>query len=184
MLSSTQRKILATVAKNGGSYGSIWSLSLQLDVTYVTAWRNVQALRINGHLKIEIGPTPTGRAARLSLPGGNNFPLHVLANTVKTDDSSFGQFGRVPVLTTRDLWRIANTMTDEYIPPTLDRNEQGQAVLVADKIHRLHDLKKRQYYILAITAENMRLVKQVNDLRAMLGMPPVDVHTADPSRIG
>jgi hypothetical protein len=74
-------------------------------------------------------------------------------------------------------------MTD-YVPPTLDKTEQAQAVTVSLKITSLHDLTKRKYYTLALVSENMRLVKQVNDLRAMLGMPAVEIHAADPSRIG
>lgn len=91
MFTSTQRKIMAAVCQNGGSYGSIWSLSLHLDIHYVTAWRNVQALRISGHLRVEIGPTPKGRAAKLSLPAENKIPSWWVGNTVKNDDSQFGQ---------------------------------------------------------------------------------------------
>lgn len=75
-------------------------------------------------------------------------------------------------------------MTLPYTPPELTKAEQIQAVKSATKVHNLHDLKKRVYYITALFLENMRLVKQVNDLRDMLGMPQIKTFDADESRIG
>jgi len=70
-----------------------------------------------------------------------------------------------------------------YIPPSLTNKEQGQALTVARKIHNLHDMKKRLYYIVALVTENMRLTNEVNDLRDRLGIPPMKSYPADETKI-
>jgi len=89
MLNATQKRILTAICRNGGEYQSIFRLSIQLEIHYVTAWRNVRALQISGHLRVEVAPAPGGRAARMALPCPD--PARLPSWWLGTDPGQAGQ---------------------------------------------------------------------------------------------
>jgi hypothetical protein len=75
-----------------------------------------------------------------------------------------------------------NTQPLPSVP--LTKEEQSTALAAATKINSLFDRQKRLYYIVAICAANISLLRECNDHRKARGYAPLKTHDVDASKIG
>jgi hypothetical protein len=93
-----------------------------------------------------------------------------LENALHINDQR--QVGRV--LT--ELRHMANGKTSTYTRPELTQDEKKVAELCVNKLLRKYGYSNTAKIVAALAIENVRLVKEINEHRAALGIAPLEVY--------
>lgn len=163
----TQKRIMHAILTDARwEVMSLFQLCLDLGIDYSNGWEAVQALNNAGLVNIT---RPRGRDLILSMGAIHNHNPN--GGTVR---------GNPPLIS--HISQSGGSMQDciDYPRPDLTKEEIDKYSRQARKLNAIHDERLRLVYVAALVAENVRLLKEVNEHRAARGMKPLPVY--DPEK--
>lgn len=148
----------------------LFQLCLDLGIDYRNAWRAVRTLEIRGLVTV-------GRsgARELSLALG---PAHVGAHDHQNSTPRRGTAIAQTQITKHTAQ--GQSMNPSYPRPGLTPEEEAKYSKIAVRINAIPDQRLRLVYVAAMVAENVRLLKEVNEHRMARGLAPLPVY--DPEK--
>lgn len=176
-ITKTQKRIMhAVLTAQRWEIMSLFQLCTDLGIDYSNAWAAVHQLAAAGMLTIA---RPTGRDLILSM-GAINHPLpgapipQPYRGTVSRNNQriTHNAQGEEPMET-------KSTGLD-YPRPDLTAEEVDKYSRQARKLNAIRDERLRLVYVAAMVAENVRLLKEVNQHREARGLKPLPVY--DPEK--